>query len=155
MIRALLLILILSGCGPSLGQLYQMDAAIAQSRGAYEFDLSETGDVGKLFIETVVPSQQLAIQKYGIKIDGGKTLEIIKGSTAEIILDSGKHNLEMFSIPLEGNLFYGEVFGRPSKKNIQIKTGETVRFRYKGPFGVMTAGSLKQLKEPVSKNGIS
>lgn len=139
--------LLLAGCasGPSLMQIERTLAS--QGIQEYHFDFSKTNSTGKLLIHTAPASQQLAIQEYGIKINGGETIVVLKRSNVEIVLDEGKYTVEMFSLPLAGKVFYGEIFGKPSSKEVVIKAGGTMRFEYRGPYSVMTSGKFREKSE--------
>ncbi len=139
----LLVFTALTGC---TSPLMQIDKDLAsQGVREYHFDFSKTTATGKILIHTKPISQQLAVQEYGIKINGGETIKVLKRSKVEIILDEGSYKLEIFALAFAGQIFYGDVFGKPSFKEINIKAGETRILEYTGPFGVISSGSLKEI----------
>ncbi|MBI4242466.1 MAG: hypothetical protein HY606_00080 [Planctomycetes bacterium] len=113
----------------------------------YNFDLSTTPKTGILLIYAIPPSQQIAINNYGIKIDDRDIITIFKYSSTRIIIDTGSHKLEIFALPKIWKGIYGDVFGKLTTKQILIEESKSVAFEYTGPYWMWAEGKLKEINK--------
>lgn len=106
----------------------------------YSFDLSSGPDVAKLIIQARPPAEQGAVKNYSLIIDNYDPLIVSKHSDTDIIIDAGKHTLK-FYVPSGG--VFGEVFGKPTFKEIDVRRDEVIIFEYTGPYWAFSEGKVR------------
>lgn len=133
--------LALSGCATVGSQLFE-----GPKKTAYSFDLSNTNDKGVLVISSTGDEIQTLLQYHIIRVDDGAPLQISKYSEVEIILDAGDHKFEIYGYSTGTFLSKDGVFGYKNVESFRIGKGETIKYSYRSPCGMLLRGNLRKIK---------
>ena len=137
----------LGGCVTSMVAEQAANQAAPPAVEKFSFDVSTAGtEVGTLTVQTRQPSYQAVVEKYAIKIDAGSPLVVSKQSDVTIKLNVGKHAVKLYATSSNPAESEKVTWGMASNKEVAIAKEQELKLKYTGPYRMLGAGNVEDVK---------